>query len=43
MKAIAAGAVALVTLVLIDRALFNGKYSIASRTVLVKSASAFLR
>ena len=43
MKTLVAGAIALLTLVLIDRALFNGKYSTAGRVVLDRTASAILR
>jgi hypothetical protein len=43
MKAMVSGAVALLVLVLIDRALFHGKYTMAGRVVLDRTATAILR
>jgi hypothetical protein len=43
MKAICSGAIAIATLVLIDSALFNAKYTSAGRVVLDRTASAILR
>jgi hypothetical protein len=43
MKAMVSGAVALLVLVLIDKALFHGKYTAAGRVVVDKTASAIVR
>jgi hypothetical protein len=43
MKVLVSGAVALVVLVLIDGALFNGKYTNVGRAVLDKTASSIRR
>ncbi len=43
MKAMVSGAVALLVLVLIDKALFHGKYTTAGRVVVDKTASAIVR
>ncbi len=43
MKIMVSGAVALLVLVLFDRALFHGKYTTAGRVVVDRTASAILR
>ena len=43
MKVLISAAVAILVLVLIDAALFNGKYTHAGQSVMAKTASAFLR
>jgi hypothetical protein len=43
MKVMVSAVIALLVLVLIDRALFTGKYTAAGRVVLDRTASAILR